>query len=306
MVKLNHRIPANTEVLQGPFGEVTYWELITPERAAMILRDYNSLNRPLKPSLYMNYAKDMADGRFMRTHQGIGFDVDGILTDGQNRLQGIVTSGEPQWMMVTYGLDPDTRSVTDAGGVRNLPARMSLVGFKWLTAGTMAIVRRMIAGFTLSLGTQMRASEAQLALTRHAEALLFVEEGLRSNVRGVTLSSVKAVLVRAYYHAPRAPLEAFMRILTTGLPASDLDQAAVVLRNGLLMTPSTSRGTAQQVKVYRYTERHLRAYLDGEALGRMSMATRELFPLPEEQEAKKPRALKRRRDESTGAERALA
>jgi hypothetical protein len=159
-----HRIPANTEVLHGPFGEVTFWELITPERAAMILKDYNSLNRPMKPVLFHNYAKDMADGRFMRTHQGIGFDVDGILTDGQNRLQGIANSGVPQWMMVTYGLEPDTRGVVDAGGMRNLTDRMSLVGFKWLTAATIAHLVATLPSYKPGPGIQQFMAEYWSAL----------------------------------------------------------------------------------------------------------------------------------------------
>jgi hypothetical protein len=38
----------------------------------------------------------MVEGRFQVTHQGIGFDEDGQLTDGQHRLQGIVNSGVGQ------------------------------------------------------------------------------------------------------------------------------------------------------------------------------------------------------------------
>ena len=43
----------------------------------------------------------------MTTHQGIAFDENGVLQDGQHRLCAIVSANKPVDMMVTSGLSPD-------------------------------------------------------------------------------------------------------------------------------------------------------------------------------------------------------
>lgn len=90
-----------SEYIHGPApGILTTWELVTPEIALTWLNEQNGLNRPMRTQLYEPLAQDMAEGRFQVTHQGIGFDVDGQMTDGQHRLQGIVNSGVGQWFLV--------------------------------------------------------------------------------------------------------------------------------------------------------------------------------------------------------------
>jgi hypothetical protein len=84
-------------------------ELITSERAAQILRDANIDNRKLKPWKVEAIARDMRAGVFILTHQGIAFDVDGRLLDGQHRLAAIVLAGKPCSLLVTKNLPRTTR-----------------------------------------------------------------------------------------------------------------------------------------------------------------------------------------------------
>ena len=64
---------------------------VGPDLAARWL-DGNTHNRPLKQTLVDRFVRDMQAGRWRLTHQGIAFDADGMLIDGQHRLWAIVIS----------------------------------------------------------------------------------------------------------------------------------------------------------------------------------------------------------------------
>lgn len=83
---------------------------ITPEWAARILETRNPSNRKFKPGKISQYASDMRAGRWGLTHQGIAFDVNGDLLDGQNRLAAIVESKVPVKMLVTSGMPRTLKS----------------------------------------------------------------------------------------------------------------------------------------------------------------------------------------------------
>jgi hypothetical protein len=68
--------------------------LYTPEIAKAVLKTCNSKNRVCPETLSNRIATDILNHNFALTHQGVAFDTQGSLIDGQNRLQGIVKSGK--------------------------------------------------------------------------------------------------------------------------------------------------------------------------------------------------------------------
>lgn len=81
------------------------WVFITPEIAAKYLERNYKGNRKLSQRRVDYFVQLLRDGLFRTTHQGIGFDKDGNLIDGQHRLWAIVESGIGAEMQVTAGLD---------------------------------------------------------------------------------------------------------------------------------------------------------------------------------------------------------
>lgn len=77
---------------------------ISPKEALEVLRKRNPVNRRLSEATVQNYAGEMRAGHWQLTHQGIAFDVNGNLVDGQHRLAAIIEYGAPIEMMVTTGL----------------------------------------------------------------------------------------------------------------------------------------------------------------------------------------------------------
>jgi hypothetical protein len=59
-------------------------QTITPSRAAELLAA-NTTNRPLSRPVVRGFAEAMRRDEWLVTHQGIAFDVNGVLVDGQHR-----------------------------------------------------------------------------------------------------------------------------------------------------------------------------------------------------------------------------
>lgn len=93
-------------------------ETITPERAADILANHNPGNRPLARARVRSYAQEMAEHRWRLSPQGISFDGQGNLVDGQHRLAAIKQSGQPQQLYVTRNVDKEAARVMDQGLAR--------------------------------------------------------------------------------------------------------------------------------------------------------------------------------------------
>lgn len=79
---------------------------VTPKLAREWLKA-NTENRPLRPSHVETLRASFERGEYVMTHQGVAFDDDGVLLDGQHRLTAI--SLLPDYftfpMLVTRGLD---------------------------------------------------------------------------------------------------------------------------------------------------------------------------------------------------------
>lgn len=93
------------------------WQLVTPELAKHWLAK-NLHNRSIRKSHLDRLVADMSEGLYLVTHQGAAFDRNDVLLDGQHRFQAIVESGIPQWMLVTFGLEPEAQTAMDGGAKR--------------------------------------------------------------------------------------------------------------------------------------------------------------------------------------------
>src|SRR5258708_6776935 len=67
--------------------------LLTPELAEKFLENNHPKNRKIRSAHVARLAKQMTEGKFRTTHQGIATDKDGFLIDGQHRCHAVVKSG---------------------------------------------------------------------------------------------------------------------------------------------------------------------------------------------------------------------
>lgn len=93
--------------------------LVTPAMAQEWLDNSNIGNRRLRAWWAIALAAAMTRGEWILTHQGIAFDQNGRLIDGQHRLRAIIASGQPCMMFVFTGLDPRAFMAIDTGVKRS-------------------------------------------------------------------------------------------------------------------------------------------------------------------------------------------
>jgi hypothetical protein len=112
---------------------------ISPVKAAEMLAA-NTSNRPLSKSAVRGFAEAMVRGDWLVTHQGIAFDTNGVLVDGQHRLAAIIEADLPVELTVFTDVEPNTFDVLDTGKKRNAADVLAIEGEK-STATLAAMVR---------------------------------------------------------------------------------------------------------------------------------------------------------------------
>ncbi len=106
------------------------FERIDPDTAKTWLDEHNQRNRPVSKAHVRLLAADLAAGRWRTTHQGIAFDRDGQLVDGQHRLWAIVESGVSAVLQVTRGVDPMAFEVIDQHRKRTAGQILAMEGIQ--------------------------------------------------------------------------------------------------------------------------------------------------------------------------------
>lgn len=111
----------------------------------------NVRNRKIRPSVVDGYARDMAAGSWKLTGEGIKFDTNGALSDGQHRLAAIVKANTSVPLLVVRGVEPDAQDVMDSGVKRSASDALVLKGKSnptILAAVARLALREPAAGYT--------------------------------------------------------------------------------------------------------------------------------------------------------------
>lgn len=120
--------PTLVEILRKHPRPIVWLEvLVTPAMAAAML-GVNTHNRPESKGDNAERAGEIRQGRFLHTHQGIAFDRNGVLIDGQGRLKGIVAANEPAVLMVSAGWPPENFALIDTGRRRTAAQLLTMHG----------------------------------------------------------------------------------------------------------------------------------------------------------------------------------
>lgn len=91
---------------------------VTPELAKQWLKQNAHNNRNIRDSDVSKFARDMRNGNWKLTHQGIAFNALGDLIDGQHRLWAVIESGVSVPMHVWTEVPEETVQLIDSGTAR--------------------------------------------------------------------------------------------------------------------------------------------------------------------------------------------
>jgi hypothetical protein len=256
----------------------TIMETVTPSLAEEYL-SRNTNNRPMRSQWVDQLAKIIRDGDWQVTHQGIAFNGDGSLKDGQHRLKAIVQAGIPVQILVSRGLANKAMMAIDNNKIRNDADAFQLLGYDYDKA-MVAVARRMREGFEMKQDNRMTRPELQRYITEHEEAIRFAKKW--SGRKGISNASILAVVGRAWYTANHDRLAQFMECLNSGVNNGPQDTAAIAL---LRVINNESRSFVSgwgRAILYRKTEAALCAFLEGRPLSKICEVGSERFPLPDE------------------------
>lgn len=220
-----------------------YVVTITPEVAAQLL-ELNTANRRPKERAIAHYAREMAEGRWRLTNQGLGFGRDLTCQDGQNRLIACTRAGVPFQTIMATGLDPASRDVVDTGIKRSLSDVLTMhkVTNAGNTAGAVSLriryddaVRRDWSWVRLRGAGQRFSNEEMLAYADQHP--LIIERApaawaVRKALGKVGLAPILAFDSMAYEANPVAATE-FREALISGAFLTTGD-ARLLLRNAMM------------------------------------------------------------------------
>lgn len=263
---------------------------ITPTMARMWLQLHNKFNRDLKPSVVEQYVRDLLAGRWPLTHQGIGFDWNGQLIDGQHRLAAIAKANVSARMYVTTGLDPLSRSSVDTHSKRSAIDAFGLSGRQIRfgsvsTRSAAGMWSRMMIGMSGVKGRETRQELLEFE-EHHAIAgrWTLAEFGKYPRYPYVQTSGVMAAVARGYYHIHDTHrLAQFVDVLSTGVMKTPDDVVAVHWRNTLSRPGTRGANSNFMGEIYGKTCRAIHYFLRRETVSKFYAPSEEPFPLPDQQ-----------------------
>ena len=258
--------------------------IITPAMAEEWLKG-RVHNRPLRENDCFMYAELIEQGKFYLTHQGVAFDEDGQLIDGQHRLQGIALSRIPTPMMVTTGLKREVMRCVDTGRVRNVRDNIAIATGHTPDAHRVKVATALLRFTTNRRKGKATADEVEEILKKHEAAFDFITPFIKSGKQGIAVAWVGAIFLRTYYdQRRRARASELMSFLVSGYvdDSEPCRTLAVRLRDYLLGGTGVAEAKTQSSAAYMRVERAIRAFLDSEPLTKLVLAVEEQFPFPGE------------------------
>jgi hypothetical protein len=121
---------------------------ITPKQAEQILANHNPKNRRLCRKRSDVLANSIKAGHWMVNGETIAFDKNGVLQDGQHRLDAIVRSGKPIQIYVAFGQRTDAHTTRDRGKRRSAADDLAIAGESYCNglAATIVISKNFLDG----------------------------------------------------------------------------------------------------------------------------------------------------------------
>ncbi|WP_236795171.1 hypothetical protein [Amycolatopsis sp. GM8] len=259
---------------------------ITPKKAEEML-SANTANRPLSRPLVRSFAEAMRRGDWRVTHQGIAFDTNGVLVDGQHRLAAIVEADQPVELTVFTEVPADTFDVLDTGRKRNAADALAIEGET--NSHMLASMLRTVWLYQNRpdvswSGNNGIVTNHQIigALEEHPTIRDFVKIGERIATEAAMIKSAAGAASYLVWHAnQKANLDEWYDGIIDGAGLKRADPR-LTFRNHMFRL---ARKQAGQVLKRRDTREHLTLYLkafnawaQGEELPQLRFTARE--PLP--------------------------
>lgn len=232
-------------------------ETITPKIAAEYLQK-NKNNRNLRFSTVRSYARDMKNGKWQLTPQGISFYENGDLADGQHRLAALIRANCPIDFFVTYDVPNESR-VLDRGMCRKEADILHFAGFNdniannYCVAIVNALFYMVSKKATIGILTDFMEKYGELVW----KAARLTQRGGSATTALCRKAPIGAAVFCALYcGVDEEGLVDFFTVANNGLNAQNYvdptQTSAVVLRN-YIVREFTAKNTKDRCDLFRMT-----------------------------------------------------
>lgn len=237
----------------------TVTEMITPQKAAEYLTK-NLCNRKKNENTVNYYAKQMANGEWMLTSQGISIDNEGFLLDGQHRMFAIIKANVVIPMRVTRGEPHSNFLAYDTGKSRSASDVLS-IGQVANANNVSAIVRKYLSllnGHTAKGNGNTKISNQYIYNTYGEHKELFSEIARLSNayrnrmniITGSSIGGSIVYLILSCGYDKQYVIDFFDKLydMGDGTPQTTMLRSTLI-RNMALKTKSYSLTVKEQLLI---------------------------------------------------------
>jgi hypothetical protein len=264
-------------------------ELITPERAKEYLK-LNNHNRPLSRPVVEKYAEQMRRGLWQFNGDPIRLTHDGIVVDGQHRLEAVVLAGVPLRAVVVRGVDISAFQTIDVGKKRGANDMLSIAGYtatNGLAAGArLLLVYESGAYWAEEFSrvdrdpTGQRIVDYVVANPDVVDAWKEIQVNYQQVVKLLSPSISIFALTLASRH-DRSKAREFMAALESGVSSDDSDPRHM-LREAVIKYRIQAKRPMRQEECAAITVKSMNAYFTGAQIKALRYRTRgpkaEKFP----------------------------
>jgi hypothetical protein len=256
---------------------------VTPAQAKLILINMRR-QRSLRPTHVKAMAEAMKAGTWLSTHQGLAFDVEGSLIDGQHRLNAQIESGVTLTHQVTFGLPVSAFAVMDRHQRRNtaddlVTSAMVEPKFAKVVAGAMRFVNNYDRGLLPWVNgpdSRVNAAMAAAILERHPVLVRAADYAYSKSHRRIMPLTILAAFGCLFIEANRKLAYDFLDQLTVG-DGLRVGDPAWTLRDMLLRSNDLRSKDQQSIMVGM--ARAWNAFVEGRRLQKIDTTARgEGFP----------------------------
>jgi hypothetical protein len=242
----------------------TTTEIITPEKARQYL-ERNHCNRNVSPHHMQKMSRAMSAGMFFHTHQGIAFDTNGNLIDGQHRLAAIIDSDTTQTMQVTRNIPVASRAMVDNQS-RPRSAHDSLImeGHSLASKDTVAICRMWMF---LTGERSPAVHEIREFLNKHEVEIYFATTVAAGNqiLKHACVSTMMAV---AFGAGHGEDIKDWADVIKTGIVTEKWQTSALKFRDWW-MTTSHGGGSGKRVEYCQRIYTSMAAWVERRGLEKL-------------------------------------
>lgn len=269
-------------VLRGPSGMLTTWEMITPEIAGRFIES-KAPNRGVRVDAVRKLIVEMQGGCFLPSPQGIQFNSRGQMIDGEHRCTAILKSGVSAMMMVTRNVPDSVVPKLDSGTKRRDADHLRIAGWHSVSNGVAAAVRVAILGCT---AVEQSTSKYPLMVEQYGDFLeAFATEiesvGPVQKCKGIGNRVVMGVMIRAAINTgDLVRIKELVKVLETGMPMGMEDSAGIALQQAYLKRTIRGSGRVVGNDAYWKTQSAVASFLKRKPVQVLRPVETEQFPLP--------------------------